>query len=225
MKISSRLSPFKVCPKTGRIVGAKGPRQLPVILLPAVGFLALVWFLIRVVPKPSRAAYPCQRVAAPLAGSFLVWLAGIAGAGLAFRQARARLRQARYAAAGLALVVAVAGIAWAVLSLRQPAQAAPVAYTPHPANQPIGVGQGADAGPGGLGPRSPVTDLERHGDRRRPALVRPDQPGRSHRHDAVGADGLCRHDDDRPPRGMPSSGISTAARPTSRARRSSSRST
>jgi hypothetical protein len=66
-------------PKDGAHRWSAGPRQLPLILLPASGFLALVWFLIRVVPKPSRAAYPCQRVAAPLAGSFLVWLAGIGG--------------------------------------------------------------------------------------------------------------------------------------------------
>ena len=142
MKFSSRHSLFKVCPKTGRIVGVRAPRQLPLILLPAVGFLALVWFLIRVVPKPSRAAYPCQRVAAPLAGSFLLWLAGIAGASLAFHQARTRLRQARYAAAGLALLVAAAGIAWAALGQGLPAQAVPVAYTPHPANAPIGAAKG-----------------------------------------------------------------------------------
>ncbi len=142
MKFSSRHSLFKVCPKTGRIVGVRAPRQLPLILLPAAGFLALVWFLIRVVPKPSRAAYPCQRVAAPLAGSFLLWLAGIAGASLAFHQARTRLRQARYAAAGLALLVAAAGIAWAALGQGVPAQAVPVAYTPHPANAPIGAAKG-----------------------------------------------------------------------------------
>ena len=146
MKFSSRYSLFKVCPKTGRIVGVRAPRQLPLILLPAAGFLALAWFLIRVVPKPSRAAYPCQRVAAPLAGSFLVWLAGIAGASIAFHQARARLRQARYVAAGLALVVAAAGIGWAVLSLGQPAQAVPVAYTPHPANAPSASAKGLKPG-------------------------------------------------------------------------------
>ncbi len=38
------------------------------------GFVALVWFLIRVVPKPSRAAYPCQRAAFPLASAFVLWV-------------------------------------------------------------------------------------------------------------------------------------------------------
>ena len=146
MKAPNRLSPVKVCPRTGRIIGVRGLRQLPLILLPAAGFLALVWFLIRVVPKPSRAAYPCQRVAAPLAGGFLLWLTGIAGASLAYHWARTRLRQARYAAAGLALLVATAGIAWATLGQGLPAQAVPVAYTPHPANAPIGVARGLAPG-------------------------------------------------------------------------------
>src|SRR5512139_483281 len=129
MKNSIQLRLFEVCPKTGRIVGVRELRQLPAILLPVVGFLALVWFLIRVVPKPSRAAYPCQRVAAPLAGSFLLWLAGITGASLAFSQAGTKLRQARYAMAALALVLAAAGVAWALLNQGQPARAMPAAYT------------------------------------------------------------------------------------------------
>jgi len=33
---------------------------------------ALVWVIIRVLPKPSRIVYPCQRVAGPIALSFLL---------------------------------------------------------------------------------------------------------------------------------------------------------
>ena len=142
-----RLLLFKKCPVTDRIVGLRKPEELPWLLFPAVSFLALVWYLVRVVPKPSRAAYPCQKVAAPLAGSFLVWLAGIGGASLLFRQARVRMRQARYVSAGLALVVALAGVAWAVLSQGQPAQAVPLAaYTPHAVNSPLGVAKGLKPG-------------------------------------------------------------------------------
>ena len=39
-----------------------------------VGLSALVWFLLRVIPKPSRATYPCQRAAFPIASAFVVWL-------------------------------------------------------------------------------------------------------------------------------------------------------
>jgi hypothetical protein len=53
-----------------------------------VGVLSLAWFLVRVVPKPSRAAYPCQRATAPVASAFVVWAAALLGArwALAFRR-------------------------------------------------------------------------------------------------------------------------------------------
>jgi hypothetical protein len=52
------------------------------------GILSVFWFLIRVVPKPSRAAYPCQRAAAPFSIAFLVWLAGACSCHLFFRKMR-----------------------------------------------------------------------------------------------------------------------------------------
>lgn len=133
---------FEKCPKTGRIVGLRNRQELPPIFFPAVGFLALVWFLIRVVPKPSRAAYPCQRVAAPLAASLLTWLASITGASLALRHAQGKMRRARYWSAAIALIVAVAGFGWAMLAQGQPKQARPLAYTPHAVNSPIGTPKG-----------------------------------------------------------------------------------
>ncbi len=47
------------------------------LMLPVTGMFALLWFLIRVVPKPSRAMYPCQRVAFPIASTFIIWMTGI----------------------------------------------------------------------------------------------------------------------------------------------------
>jgi len=65
-------------------------------MYPIFGLAALLWFLIRVVPKPSRAAYPCQRVAAPLAGGFLSWLIGIVASITFFRKARHSLTGSRW---------------------------------------------------------------------------------------------------------------------------------
>lgn len=42
-----------------------------------LGFLALLWFLIRVIPKPGRASYPCQQAAFPLASAFVIWFTGV----------------------------------------------------------------------------------------------------------------------------------------------------
>ena len=41
-----------------------------------IGLSSTLWFLIRVIPKPSRAAYPCQRAAFPIASAFVLWLLG-----------------------------------------------------------------------------------------------------------------------------------------------------
>lgn len=52
------------------------------------GLAALIWFLIRVIPKPSRAAYPCQRAAFPLASAFVLWLVGTFGSIKLFKYGR-----------------------------------------------------------------------------------------------------------------------------------------
>jgi len=62
----------QVCPKTGKYLGPNRKYPWLIWLFPIAGLLSLIWFLIRVLPKPSRATYPCQRVAAPL--SFTVRL-------------------------------------------------------------------------------------------------------------------------------------------------------
>ncbi|MBN2352339.1 MAG: DUF362 domain-containing protein [Spirochaetales bacterium] len=66
-----------VCPKSGRLKPPSRLRGLAVCFLPVVGFLSLIWFLVRVIEKPSRAAYPCMRAAAPLASGFVVWVAAL----------------------------------------------------------------------------------------------------------------------------------------------------
>ena len=141
---------FRTCPKTGRIVGVRQPEGWTRVFFPLIGLAALVWFVVRVAPKPSRAAYPCQRVAMPLASSFVLWLTGMVGASLAFRQARGKFRQARYVTGALALVVALLGVGWALATVPQGAQAGQiperVEYTPHSVNQPIGVAKGLAPG-------------------------------------------------------------------------------
>lgn len=66
---------FKTCPKTGRIRGIRQDTIFHKIFFPLVGLAALVWVIIRVVPKPARASYPCQQAAIPVAAGFLAWLA------------------------------------------------------------------------------------------------------------------------------------------------------
>jgi len=84
-------------------------------LVPVAGLVSLVWFLIRVVPKPSRALYPCQRVAVPLASGFVAWLIGVVGSVVAFRRAGRLLRQSRLP---LALACLAIGLVFGVVAVR-----------------------------------------------------------------------------------------------------------
>ena len=120
-------------------------------LCAVTGLAALVWFLLRVIPKPSRAAYPCQRAAAPLASGFVIWIAGLISAKALYRRARALSHRCRFAVAAAALALAVFAV-WLPLGLTSEAIAqAPGAsqqtFTPtEPPNQPMGLGQGIHPG-------------------------------------------------------------------------------
>ena len=139
-----RTDQVHVCPKTGRPITA-GKYRWARWVLPLTGLVSLVWFLVRVIPKPSRASYPCQRVAAPLASAFVVWLVGIAGSWLAYRRARQLLGQSRYVAAGVLLCVAVGAIWVSLATTRQ--ERVDAAFTPSdPVNSPMGVGKGIHPG-------------------------------------------------------------------------------
>jgi len=135
---------YKVCPKTGRPISrARRYRWLPWVC-PVVGVASLVWFLVRVLPKPSRATYPCQRFAGPLASGFVVWLTGIVGSTLAYRKARRLFGQSRYVVASAFVVVAVALI-WGAINITGDRRAQ--AWEPsEPSNSPMGMGQGIHPG-------------------------------------------------------------------------------
>ena len=114
-------------------------------VFPLAGVVSLLWFLVRVIPKPSRATYPCQRLAAPLASGFVVWLTGIMASSLAYRKAKRLLGQSRYLAAAVLLGISVAAI-WTSLAATQD-ERAEAAFTPSdPPNTPIGVGKGIHPG-------------------------------------------------------------------------------
>ncbi len=118
-------------------------------LLPLCGLLSLIWFLLRVIPKPSRASYPCQRAAFPLASGFVLWLVGLAASLCCWRRAQHHLRAARYLAAGAGFALAIAlGVFSLAGSSAAPAQAAPVAvFVPVDApNQPVGQPRGMHPG-------------------------------------------------------------------------------
>ena len=66
------------------------------LFFPVIGFLSLIWFLIRVIPKPSRLAYPCMRASAPIASSFIIYVLGLVSSLLVFKRAKKYLYESRY---------------------------------------------------------------------------------------------------------------------------------
>ena len=116
--------------------GWAGSQGLQSAVLCLAGVASLVWFLVRVIPKPSRAAYPCQRAAFPVASGFVLWLAAVAGSMWSWRRSREGAVPGWKAFIwGLA---AVAGLTAVVVELPAPRATAGPA-TAHP---PLGEGQG-----------------------------------------------------------------------------------
>jgi hypothetical protein len=76
------------------------------IIFFVLGFLSTLWFLIRVIPKPSRANYPCMKATAPFMSSFVLYLLSLGGGVMAIKQFRSYLYQSRYFLAFVFLIAA-----------------------------------------------------------------------------------------------------------------------
>ncbi|MBN2637437.1 MAG: DUF362 domain-containing protein [Prolixibacteraceae bacterium] len=70
-----------------------------------IGISSTLWFLIRVIPKPQRAGYPCMRAAAPFMSAFIVYLISLGGSVLLFKKAMHKFRQGSYILASIVLVI------------------------------------------------------------------------------------------------------------------------
>ena len=133
---------FRACTKTDRPIKQKLPKRWALWLLPFTGLVALIWFLVRVIPKPSRATYPCQQVAFPLASGFIVWLLGLAGSLSALRKANLYRSQARSVLYAVFITVSV-GCIWLALSVTEETD---IVAAPQASNDPIGVARGVHPG-------------------------------------------------------------------------------
>ena len=84
-----------------------------------LGILSTVWFVVRVLPKPSRATYPCMQVATPFMSGLVVSLLGLLTTVGAFRKAKASLLRARYFTAACFLLLGFSAV-FMVLTHDQP---------------------------------------------------------------------------------------------------------
>jgi hypothetical protein len=124
------------------LTGIRMPGKIIYII---ISILATLWFFIRVIPKPSRATYPCMKIAAPVMSGFVLWIIAVTGAAVAFKKARLNLLKSKYLAAAICLIIGISVLS--VYSDRSEAKTASagleVWYKP---NIPLGIARGINPG-------------------------------------------------------------------------------
>lgn len=148
------MKKFKRCPKTGRITGLdtiKSKTSLWLWIL--LGVASVIWVLIRVVPKPSRATYPCQKVAQPIAAGFITWLLGLIGSSIIIRKAGKLFKKQRYFVGAICFVTALMvgfltfGNTGDIAASTVNFVTSPTSFVPtDSANSPMGTAQGINPG-------------------------------------------------------------------------------
>lgn len=114
-----------------------------------MGIGSTIWFLMRVLPKPSRAGYPCMRAAAPIMSGFVMYLLALGGGALLFKRAFRKMKEAKYLAAAVAFLGFILVVAAFNFKDAQNSYAvATLVYgdLPDGPNNPMGVGQGVFPG-------------------------------------------------------------------------------
>lgn len=114
----------------------------------ALGIASTVWFLVRVIPKPSRAGYPCMRAATPFMSSFVLWILGVSASLFAFKKSKQLFIKTKYLLAGLAVVGGIAGalVAFSSMSSSSYADMTDEQIEHLAPNQPMGTAVGVMPG-------------------------------------------------------------------------------
>jgi hypothetical protein len=113
--------------------------RLAILLL---GIASTIWFLVRVIPKPSRASYPCMKVAAPIMSGFVIYLISMTGSVWAFRKAYDKVFKMKFLAASIFLALAVSlSVVFFTTDVRTVFASPNIAVADEP-NTPMGVAKG-----------------------------------------------------------------------------------
>jgi len=112
------------------------------IMFIALGISSTIWFLLRVIPKPQRATYPCMRAAAPFMSAFVIYLLTFSGSVLAFQKAKMHLRRAKYLYAVSFFFVAAISAMLFLTNRTEDAYAGTIDAISVMSNSPIGVERG-----------------------------------------------------------------------------------
>ena len=137
----------KTCPKTGRFIGFESLKGWSNLLFPLIGLSALVWIIIRVIPKPSRIQYPCIKAAAPIAASFITYFIGTAATVFFYKTGKYYFSKSKYLLASILLFLSTAAGLFTILKTDTESYASrkytDSLFVPaEPPNTPMGSGKG-----------------------------------------------------------------------------------
>jgi Domain of unknown function (DUF362) len=125
-----------------KFISLPGKSVLPKLIFIALGISSTIWFLVRVIPKPQRATYPCMRAAAPIMSAFVVYLLTLSGSILALNKAKDHFRKARYVYAASFLVISLICSMLFFANKTDVAKASTVDINSLMSNAPVGIGHG-----------------------------------------------------------------------------------
>jgi len=77
------------------------------LILIGLGLSSTIWFLVRVIPKPSRAAYPCMQASAPIMSAFVLYLLSLFGGVTAWMKAKTFIKNKKYGFATIFILIAI----------------------------------------------------------------------------------------------------------------------
>lgn len=114
----------------------------------SLGVASTVWFLFRVIPKPSRAGYPCMKAVAPIMSSFITYLLAISGSSFLIRRGFIFYRRHNSVVALAMIVTGIAIFLFSPQFFTEKSYASPKGSNPgdYPANIPYGEGVGVNPG-------------------------------------------------------------------------------
>lgn len=133
--------------ENGKIVSLRKPEFITILPFCFIGLVSLIWFLVRVIPKPSRATYPCMKIAMPIAYSFMAYIVSMISSVILFRKAITHFRTNRLKVAAVFLSAGILLSAVTLIYQSSPAEAVEHSVTgifsdPLGANNPIGTPKG-----------------------------------------------------------------------------------
>lgn len=116
------------------------------VLFIGLGILSTIWFLVRVIPKPTRATYPCMRAAAPIMSSFVIWLLSMGATTLIFKKMQSGFRRLKTVPVLLLLVTGIIAGLISTAGIQKRSEAAILDSEAYEANQPMGTANGVNPG-------------------------------------------------------------------------------